>query len=390
MIAWNSLSRRLITTKCRFRRLPCRQAIASTSLQPHSRRLRRRSRGATKDKSNPAFKSKYADLSSVWDACRQALTENGVKRGSGRWGDGTQATIVTRLMHTSGQWIEGTLIVRPAKPTRRGIGSAITYARRYALAAMVGVCPEDDDGNAASDRNKTERSNNDREAEPHRLMIESMIRAASSMSIDEMRDAWSRGKTACEARGDTDGWSARRTQCPAFRTGICEGASMSALYELTDEWQQAVEALDAMPDLSPEVIADTLAGIESQWKDKAVAVATMIRNYEAAAEAKAAEAVRMSERAKAEQKRADGLRAYLLAQMQATGTKRIDAPGFAMVRRSNPGAVSIADASALLAAYWRVIPEKREPDKKSIGEALKRGEAVPGAEAGAVRALQVA
>lgn len=165
---------------------------------------------------------------------------------------------------------------------------------------------------------------------------------------------------------------------------------MSALYELTAEWQQAVEALDAMPDLSPEVIADTLAGIESQWKDKAVAVATMIRNYEAAAEAKATEAVRMSERAKAEQKRADGLRAYLLAQMQATDTKRIDAPGFAMIRRNNPGAVSIADASALPAAYWRVIPEKREPDKKSIGEALKRGENVPGAELVPSERLQVA
>lgn len=176
--------------------------------------------GATKDKSNPAFKSKYADLSSVWDACRQALTENGLSVVQVAEGDGTQATIVTRLMHTSGQWIEGTLIVRPAKTDAQGIGSAITYARRYALAAMVGVCPEDDDGNAASDRNKTERSNNDREAEPHRLMIESMIRAASSMSIDEMRDAWSCGKTACEARGDTDGWSRLRAALNARHSAL--------------------------------------------------------------------------------------------------------------------------------------------------------------------------
>lgn len=176
--------------------------------------------GATKDKNNPAFKSKYADLSSVWEACRQALTENGLSVVQVAEGDGTQATIVTRLMHTSGQWIEGTLIVRPAKTDAQGIGSAITYARRYALAAMVGVCPEDDDGNAASDRNKTERSNNDREAEPHRLMIESMIRAASSMSIDEMRDAWSRGKTACEARGDTDGWSRLRAALNARHSAL--------------------------------------------------------------------------------------------------------------------------------------------------------------------------
>ena len=165
---------------------------------------------------------------------------------------------------------------------------------------------------------------------------------------------------------------------------------MSALYELTAEWQQAVEALDEMADLPPEVIADTLAGIESEWNAKAVAVALMIRNYEAAADAKAAEAARMSERAKAEQKRADGLRAYLLAQMQATGTKRIEAPGFAMIRRSNPGAVIVADASALPAVYWRVIPEKREPDKKGIGDALKRGEAVPGAELVPSERLQVA
>ena len=163
--------------------------------------------GATKDKNNPAFKSKYADLSSVWDACRQSLTDNGLSVVQVAEGDGTQATIVTRLMHASGQWIEGTLIVRPAKTDAQGIGSAITYARRYALASMVGVCPEDDDGNAASDRGKSERADRDHEADRHRAIISNLIRSAPSMSIDEMRDAWKRGKAECDAHGNAEGWA---------------------------------------------------------------------------------------------------------------------------------------------------------------------------------------
>lgn len=107
--------------------------------------------GAAKDKANPHFKSKYADLASIMDACKEHLTSNGLSVVQVAESEtGETVTIHTQLLHSSGQWIGGSLTMRPTKPDPQGIGSAITYARRYALAAIVGVCPEDDDGNAAS------------------------------------------------------------------------------------------------------------------------------------------------------------------------------------------------------------------------------------------------
>jgi hypothetical protein len=107
--------------------------------------------GAKKDKKNPHFKNDYADLSSVWDACREALTGNGlsVAQSAESSGDGGYG-VTTMLLHISGQWLTGTLYLRPTKDDPQGAGSALTYARRYGLAAMVGVAPADDDGNAAS------------------------------------------------------------------------------------------------------------------------------------------------------------------------------------------------------------------------------------------------
>lgn len=108
-------------------------------------------KGAAKDSENPHFRSRYADLASVWDACRDALSANGLSVAQVMDGDDpATVTVVTVLMHASGQWMSSRLTMRPVKPDPQGVGSAITYARRYALAAMVGVAPEDDDGNAAS------------------------------------------------------------------------------------------------------------------------------------------------------------------------------------------------------------------------------------------------
>lgn len=113
--------------------------------------------GAIKDQANPYFKSKYADLSSVWDACRKPLSENGLAVVQTTCGyDPDSVTVETLLTHLSGEWIKSTLTMRPVKADPQGIGSCITYARRYSLAAMVGVAPEDDDGNAASTPQKFE------------------------------------------------------------------------------------------------------------------------------------------------------------------------------------------------------------------------------------------
>lgn len=107
---------------------------------------------AKKDATNPHFKSLYATLQSVWEAARAPLYNNGLSIAQTfEATDGTRMEITTTLIHTSGQWIAGTLSMIPQRQDPQGIGSAITYGRRYALAAILGiVAEEDDDGNAAS------------------------------------------------------------------------------------------------------------------------------------------------------------------------------------------------------------------------------------------------
>jgi hypothetical protein len=106
--------------------------------------------GAAKGKVNPAFRSKYADLASVWDAIRAPLTKNGLSVVQAPMVTPEGTTLRTMLLHASGQWMASTYPISPTKNDMQGIGSATTYARRYSLMAMVGVAPEDDDGNAAT------------------------------------------------------------------------------------------------------------------------------------------------------------------------------------------------------------------------------------------------
>lgn len=112
---------------------------------------------AVKDSANPHFKSKYADLASVWRACREALTANGLSVVQSPAYVRGHAVVTTRLLHASGQWLEGTLAIPVGKTDAHGVGSATTYGRRYALAAMVGVAPDDDDGNLAVAARQTSR-----------------------------------------------------------------------------------------------------------------------------------------------------------------------------------------------------------------------------------------
>ena len=129
---------------------------------------------ARKDSTNPFFRSKYADLASCWDACRDPLSANKlavvqlpsvhheslaepleVKRDHDkppklihRW---QYVTVETMLMHASGQFLSSSLTMVCSDDTPQGAGSAISYARRYSLCSMVGIAPgDDDDGSGAS------------------------------------------------------------------------------------------------------------------------------------------------------------------------------------------------------------------------------------------------
>lgn len=111
-------------------------------------------KAAIKSNDNPFFKSKYADLSSVWDACRDALSSNGLSVTQiprmAKIDNESKFCLETTLLHLSGEWMSGLYPINPVKNDPQGTGSAITYARRYALAAMVGVAQADDDGKGAS------------------------------------------------------------------------------------------------------------------------------------------------------------------------------------------------------------------------------------------------
>jgi len=107
---------------------------------------------AKKGASNTFFKSKYADLSEVIEASRYPLSSNDLSIAQ-YCDDGY---VVTQLMHSSGQWMRGRLRITPKDNTPQGIGSALSYSRRYSLQMMIcqasGDPEEDDDGEAAMGR----------------------------------------------------------------------------------------------------------------------------------------------------------------------------------------------------------------------------------------------
>jgi hypothetical protein len=110
------------------------------------------------NQTNPAFKSKYADLASIRDATIPSLTKHGLSLFQMTKLNGEGMFLVTRLAHSSGQWIESTYPL-PIADRPHIMGSAITYARRYSWAAICGIAAEaDDDGNEAQEGSKNGRS----------------------------------------------------------------------------------------------------------------------------------------------------------------------------------------------------------------------------------------
>ena len=109
-------------------------------------------RNPANTESNPFYKSKYAPLSDILNLARPILSKHGLSVLQSPSGDGQNVTVTTLITHESGEWIESEpLTLKADKATAQGAGSAITYARRYALSAMLGISSEDDDdGNLAS------------------------------------------------------------------------------------------------------------------------------------------------------------------------------------------------------------------------------------------------
>lgn len=105
---------------------------------------------AKKDAENPYFKSKYADLAEVIDVSKGPLSDNGLSVSQFPVHSDSGAGLTTILLHSSGQFMYGTMTMKPTKNDPQGIGSCLTYMRRYARSAVVGLTQDDDDGNDAS------------------------------------------------------------------------------------------------------------------------------------------------------------------------------------------------------------------------------------------------
>lgn len=168
-------------------------------------------KGAIKDSDNPAFKRegkviRYADLESVKDACWGAAMGNdlAILQFPGLTIDGVMH-LTTMLTHKSGQWIRDTMSIPLAKVDAQGYGSAVTYARRYSLAALMGVTPEDDDGNAASNPSGADNS---RHALPDgpapREKLEGMFSSMTALKAAYMQ--LDRDIRACESVEELDGF----------------------------------------------------------------------------------------------------------------------------------------------------------------------------------------
>lgn len=155
---------------------------------------------AKKDASNPFFKSKYADLSAVWDAIRKPLTDNNLAVAQTTDIDGEGVIVETLLLHISGEWIMGRLHIIPAKDRDpQAIGSAITYGRRYGLMAMIGVTPEDDDAEGAMQRGKVVSSQKTTyKQEPHVTTPEKQPTPVESSPTASSGASEGKGKTPAQ------------------------------------------------------------------------------------------------------------------------------------------------------------------------------------------------
>lgn len=124
-----------------------------------------------KDSSNPYFKSSYADLASVLEVCREPLSANGLAVTQVISSVEGKQVLVTLLSHSSGQWIKSFIELPIQKPGPQELGSCITYCRRYALAAMIGVYQVDDDAEAAQEDYRKDESPSIISDKQHTLLV---------------------------------------------------------------------------------------------------------------------------------------------------------------------------------------------------------------------------
>jgi hypothetical protein len=167
---------------------------------------------ALKTKSNPHLKSKYADLAACVEAVIDALHTNGIALMQHTHDCDNGVIVETVFLHESGEVLStGRLHVPAVKADPQGYGSALTYARRYALMTACGIAPEDDDGQAAS---KPQKAAFDIEA------ANKAIQAANT--LDELQAAWNAHGNLARGAKDTDGYASLKALV-SDRKAVLEG-----------------------------------------------------------------------------------------------------------------------------------------------------------------------
>lgn len=206
-----------------------------------------------KTAANPFFKSKYADLPTVVKAATPILTKHGLSVSQLPGHDELGDTLTTVLLHSSGQFIGNTMALRPVKDNDpQAQGSAMTYGRRYAYMAILGlVADEDDDGNAAS-RASTSRPARQQQAkpaakkaEPAKPKTEPAKAPASSLEapvIDRLREIRQRS-----------GWSKDKLQLELVHVGVADAEDVAAAIQSLN-LEQAILLAEAMGGTAAELL----------------------------------------------------------------------------------------------------------------------------------------
>ena len=163
---------------------------------------------AKKDSDNPYFKSKYADLATCINTAKKPMADNGLSVSQHCGFDGSYVRCVTVLGHASGQYMTSTCVIPVTKKDAQGVGSAITYARRYSFSAVIGLSQDDDDGNWATNKDVDKKQKQEQEKqkamaenqkkldeeENYRIITEDNIEVKMKngqwLNLDNMQLAW--------------------------------------------------------------------------------------------------------------------------------------------------------------------------------------------------------
>lgn len=208
---------------------------------------------AKKDSTNPHFKARYADLASVWDACRKPLSDNGLSVAQPMAILDGVLGVRTILMHESGETLEGfaPLLLKDGA-TPQQVGSAVTYMRRYSLSAMVGIAPDDDDdGNAAEEASRNQGGYRNGNGVQHRQQTAPRQQQDDNATFARARDAILQEMARCKTVTALERYAAenkmRIQALPDNMAAVCRNTYKSQLDALKAAQGPQADFINDMP-----------------------------------------------------------------------------------------------------------------------------------------------